>query len=154
MTQPNFVAAYIVDLESQKEPFYLLLRRSEQSYLPGIWQIVTGKIEHNESASLAVVREINEETSLSCTDLYSIDVTMFYEQTKNHIAFSANFCAYANINNVVSLSKIEHDRYQWCTFIEAFELLAFPSQKETLKFIHQFYVLQKPNPVNKVQKLF
>lgn len=148
MTQLNFVAGYIVDPSAPKEPLYLLLRRSQHSYLPGIWQMVTGKLNPEESASLAVHREILEETGLICKEIYNVDVTMFYDQSKNRIAFSANFCAFASYLQPVILSPKEHDQYQWCTLAEAFSLLAFPAQKETLAFINKQYVLQKPHLVN------
>lgn len=148
MPQPNFVAGYIVDPNAKKEPLYLLLRRSQQSYLPGIWQMVTGKLNPEESAGSAVQREIREETGLICKEIYNVDVSMFYDQFKNRIAFSANFCAFANYLQPVILSLKEHDQYQWCTLAEAFNLLAFPAQKETLAFINRQYVLQKPHLAN------
>ncbi len=148
MTYPNFVAGYIVDIAEKSQPLYLLLKRSKNTYLPGIWQMVTGKVLPNEPASQAVYREINEETGLKLKEIYNVDVTMFYDQIKKKIAFSANFCAYANKNNSIILSDNEHDSYQWCSFSEAFSILAFPSQKETLKFIHNHYVLQKANEAN------
>lgn len=150
MTQPNFVAGYLVDpnVQGGREPLYLLLRRSETNSLPGIWQMVTGKLHPDEAAGAAVQREINEETGLVCSQIYNVDITMFYEQPKKRIAFSANFCGFVSSSHPVTLSAEEHDAYQWCTFSEAISLLAFPSQKQTLTFVHQFYVLQKTHAVN------
>lgn len=148
MVLPNFVAGYIVDPSTQEEPLYLFLRCSQKSYLPGIWQIVTGKLSPDETTSTAVQREIFEETGLVCSEIYNVDVTMFYEQSKNRIAFSANFCAFANHSKSVILSENEHDEYRWVTFPDACRLLAFPAQKETLAFIHKHYVLQKAHEAN------
>lgn len=148
MVQPNFIAGYIVDPNRQKEPLYLLLRRSQHSRLPGIWQMVTGKLYPEENASVAVQREILEETGLVCEEIYNVDVTMFYEQSKKRVAFSANFCAFADHLQPVLLAPQEHDKYLWCPFAEAFDMLAFPSQKETLALINKYYVLQKPHLAN------
>jgi 8-oxo-dGTP pyrophosphatase MutT (NUDIX family) len=148
--QPNFIAAYLVDT-SETEPVYLLLRRAKHSYLPGIWQMVTGKVETGENACFTVQREIKEETGLKQTDLYSVDVTMFYDQSKGRIAYSANFCAYVHKEDPVTLAESEHDAYQWCTLSEATSLLAFPAQKETLAFIHRHFVLEKPDCINRVK---
>ncbi len=147
---PNFVAAYLVDCHDVATPFYLLLKRSLRTYLPGIWQIVTGKVENMELAVYTVQREIREETSLSWEALYNVDVTMFYDQTKGSVAYSANFCAYVCKEAEVILSS-EHDAYQWCTFKQAYELLAFPAQKETLSFIHKHFVSQKPHEANLIK---
>lgn len=151
MTQPNFIAVYLVDPKSKPEPLYLLLRRSEKSYLPGIWQMVTGKLEAGEVTSLAALREIREETSLSPLEIYNVDVTLFYEQSKNRVAQSANFCAYVSKESPITLAEKEHDTYRWCTFAEASALLAFPAQKETLSFIDRYYVREQPNPVNLIK---
>jgi len=148
MVNPNFVAGYIVDPNAEKEPLYLLLRRSQHCYLPGIWQMVTGKLNSEEPANLAVQREILEETGLVCKKIYNVDVTMFYDQSKKNIVFSANFCAFGNHLHAITLSPNEHDQYRWCSFSEAINLLAFPSQKETLGFINNYYVLQTPHLAN------
>ncbi len=150
MTQPNFVAGYVAYKKSNETPVYLLLKRAPTSHLPGIWQMVTGKLKPNESASDAVIREIQEETGLTCSKFYNVDVTMFHEQNKNRIAFSANFCGFANAQEPVHLADDEHSEYRWCSYNEAIDLLAFPSQKKTLEFIHENYVISTPDPVNKV----
>ncbi len=148
MVQPNFVAGYIVDPTSQSEPLFLLLRRSPQSYLPGIWQMVTGKLNQDEPASTAIRREILEETGLICKDIYNVDVTMFYDQSKKSISFSANFCTFVNHSQPITIASNEHDQYRWCTLSESLELLAFPSQKETLQFINKWFVLKKIHSAN------
>lgn len=150
--QPTYLAGYLVDDKAGIEPAYLLLQRSKASYLPGIWQMVTGKLKAGETAQDAVYREIYEETGLTVERLYNVDVTMFYEQLKNKIAFSANFCAFVNSENAVILSESEHSAYKWCTFSKALSLLAFPSQKETLSFIHRWFVLEQPGLANMVKK--
>lgn len=148
--KPKFIAAYLVDTSTKEEPLYLLIRRSPKDYLPGIWQTVTGKVEDDENVKDATFREIQEETGIECLELYNVDVTMFYEQHKDSIAFSANFCGYVDSNNPVVLSENEHDKFIWATFEEAKALLAFPSQKESLSFIHSYFVLQKPDSVNRI----
>lgn len=102
--------------------------------------MVTGKLKPEESASLAVHREIREETGLTARSLY-VDVTMFYDQSKNRIAFSANFCAFASYLQPVILSSKEHDQYKWCTLGEALNLLAFPAQKKLWRLLtsNMFY---------------
>jgi len=151
MLKPNFIAGYIVNRGKFQEPLYLLLKRTNTSYLPEIWQMVTGKVAKEESAGEAVLREISEETGLSCSEIYNVDVTIFYDQEKNQIAFSANFCGFVDSMKDVRLSEKEHDEYKWCTFSQALTLLAFPTQKETLRFIHQHFVLSTPNSVNRLK---
>lgn len=151
MLKPDFVACYLVARNS--EPEYLLLKRSREAYLPGIWQVVTGKPEANEPASQTAIREVREETGLTCSKLYNVDVTMFYEQKKQSVAFSANFCGFVERDHPVHISKREHSEFKWCSLEEALNLLAFPAQKQTLEFIHDHYVISVPESVNEVKSL-
>lgn len=150
MIQPNFIAGYIAHKSSNDVPQYLLLKRAATTYLPGIWQIVTGKLIPDESATEALVREIKEETGLVCDRIYNVDATSFYEQHKNRVAFSANFCGLVNAKIPVHICGKEHCEYGWFSYNEAVELLAFPAQKMTLAFIHENYILKTPDPVNEV----
>lgn len=149
MLRPHYIAGFVVD-PTFEEPQYLLLRRASSVHLPGIWQMVTGKLNDNEPVHQAVVREIFEETALHPHRLFNVDVTSFYDQHKSSVAFSANFCAFVSSKKEVIISALEHDTYQWCSYSEAFDLLAFPSQKETLNLIHHYFVLQEPHPYNQI----
>jgi 8-oxo-dGTP diphosphatase len=144
----DFIAGYLVDPFVQDGPLYLLLKRSSAVYLPQIWQMVTGKIDPSESISQALKREVFEETGFSLEKVYNVDVTQFYDQFKDKIAFSANFCCIVDSNKMVQLSIKEHEAYKWCKFEEAYKLLAFPSQKQTLSFIHEHFVKNHPDNVN------
>jgi 8-oxo-dGTP pyrophosphatase MutT (NUDIX family) len=148
MTHPNFIAAYLCDKINFDKPHYLLLKRSQDVYLPGIWQIVTGKLDLEETASEACKREIFEETGFRPSTLYNVDVTMFYDQTKDKISYSANFCGLIDSKTPIVISKKEHDDFGYFSFEKAQELLAFPSQKETLSFIHKHFILQTPHSAN------
>jgi dihydroneopterin triphosphate diphosphatase len=150
--KPKFIAVYLVYSSEKDNPLYLLIRRCKTTSFPKIWQIVTGKVELEENVKNAAFREVKEETGISDVELYNVDVTMFYEQSKDSIAFSSNFCGYVNSSNPVNISEHEHDDFKWCYFEEAYKLLAFPSQKETLSFIHTHFVIQKPDCVSKVEK--
>jgi len=45
---------------NERGPCYLLLKRAENVYMPGIWQGVTGRLEGTENAEEAAWREILE----------------------------------------------------------------------------------------------
>jgi|JI9StandDraft_1071089.scaffolds.fasta_scaffold03900_5 dATP pyrophosphohydrolase len=150
MLQPNFIAAYIVDPTSGPYPLFLLLKRAPEAYLGGIWQIVTGKVDKGHSVLETVKKEILEETGLRVENAYNVNVTLFYEKVKDQVGFSSNFLVFLDYNEKIILSPREHVEYCWCSFEEAFELLAFSTQKETLVHINQFYIDNKPNQASLV----
>ncbi|MGD2169540.1 MAG: NUDIX domain-containing protein [Chlamydiota bacterium] len=145
MIQPNFIAAYIIDPNTNPEPLLLLLKRSPQDYLGGIWQIVTGRVEKGDSTLKTVKKEVFEETGLNVEKAHNVSVTHFYEKIKDEIGFSANFLVFADHNQKITLSPNEHDDYIWCSIKEAKDLIAFASQKETLNHINKYYLSQNPD---------
>jgi 8-oxo-dGTP pyrophosphatase MutT (NUDIX family) len=90
---------------------FLLLKRSEGDNLyPGIWQIITGKIEKKEKAY---------ET--------------FYSPRTDAISLIPLFVCIVDDDNVI-LSD-EHSEYRWLDVKKASCQLYFKSQKENVKFI-------------------
>ncbi len=145
MQQPNFIAAYIIDPHAAPEPLLLLLKRSPRTYFPGIWQIVTGKVDSGHTVLQTVKKEVFEETGLEIQDAYNVNITLFYEKMKDQVGFSANFVVYADHRQDITLSANEHSEYCWCPISSAGDLLAFSTQKETLIHIEEYYIKNKPS---------
>jgi 8-oxo-dGTP pyrophosphatase MutT (NUDIX family) len=57
------VRALIQDHEGR----ILIIKRTNTSYCEGWWNLPGGKIDYNQTAEDAVIREIHEETKLECT---------------------------------------------------------------------------------------
>ena len=62
---------------------FLLLKRAENQVYPGLWQMVTGKIEDNEKAYQTAIREIKEETGLTPLQLWVAPTINFTNQRMN-----------------------------------------------------------------------
>ena len=132
--------------QSARGPRYLLIRRCDK-FLFGTWQMVTGGIEQGETACRAALREIQEETGLTPSVLYSADaVETFYMQSSDKIACVPVFVAFVE-DQTVRLSPEEHDAYEWLTFEEAKNKLVWAEQKRVITHIHNCFVLNKPNPL-------
>lgn len=140
MNKPNFIAAYLIDLYAKPEPLILLLERAPETHLGGIWQIVTGKVEPEESVLKALQREVREETGCIIDQAYNINITVFYERVKDQIGYSANFLALLDHTQTITLAPKEHSNHLWCSFAKARDLLAFSSQKEILLHIEKYYM--------------
>lgn len=150
MLQPNFVAAYIVDPNAIQGPLLLLLKRSPEDYLGGIWQIVTGKVDNGDTVLQTVKKEIFEETGLNAEKAYNLNITLFYEKIGDQVGFSANFLFFTDHRQEIILCPSEHVEYQWCSIDKAGDLIAFSTQKETLFHISEYYLKKKPNEASLV----
>jgi dATP pyrophosphohydrolase len=111
---------------------YLLLKRSanKQPY-PGIWQIVTGKIEEGEKAYNTALREVTEETGLKPVKCYvAPKVNEFYTPHNDNIYLIPVFVVNVEDENII-LSD-EHTNFEWLDFKNAFDRIHWYSQKENL----------------------
>ena len=116
---------------------FLLLKRVEGEKLyPGIWQIVTGKIEKSEKAFETALREVKEEAGLTPSRLFVLPhTTTFYSIRTDSISLVPLFVCLVEDKRVV-LSN-EHSEYKWLNADKASQKLYFKSQKENIKFVEQ-----------------
>ncbi len=147
---PHCISAYVIRL-TPEGAFYLLIRRCGK-YLTHTWQMISGKIEESETAMEAALREIQEETGLTPSLLYSADaVETFYMQSHDKITFVPVFVAFVE-ETTVRLSAKEHDAYEWLPFEEAKDRLVWAEQKRVITHIHHCFVLTQPNPLLLIEK--
>lgn len=124
----------------------LLLKRAKE----GFWCHIAGKIEGDEKAWQAFVREVEEETSIVIDDLYSADyLEQFYEADKNQISIIPVFVAQVASDVEVVLND-EHTQYQWCTLEEAKSLVPFPNQRAVFDHVWKHFVDSQPSPLMKI----
>jgi dATP pyrophosphohydrolase len=146
---PSFVSVFVIN-KTQKEAKYLLLKRSAK-YLKGTWQMVTGKIEENETAYEAAIREVKEETGIINLELFSADtVETIYMKSFDKITLIPVFIAFVEIFEV-SLSISEHDAYEWVSLEEANDRLVWSEQKRVLKHINEIFIKKTPHELLKIK---
>jgi dihydroneopterin triphosphate diphosphatase len=122
-------------------PRYLVLRRSADNDLyPGIWQFVSGRVEENEEAYRAALRELHEETQLHIRRFYVVPhVSSFYDAGRDALNHVAMFAAEVDGDSAPILSR-EHQSHRWCSYADAADLLVWPGQREGLKVVQEFIV--------------
>ncbi len=93
-TRFDMVACYIVRPDDSGQVSELLqLRRAPGEYLAGAWSTVRGKIEGEESAWAAALRELKEETGLLPDEFYQLDtVDIFYLHGDDTLWHCPGFC--------------------------------------------------------------
>jgi len=91
----------------------LCLRRGPRGRSPGSWEAVHGHIDAGETPVAAVLRELEEETGLPLSRLYSLSRTeSFYRHSENEVVLIPVFAAFVGRDAEVRLSA-EHDGYEW-----------------------------------------
>lgn len=119
---------------------FLLLKRSDAEIYPGLWQMVSGKINSGEPAYKTALREIKEETGITTEKLWVVpNVNSFYSIDTDSISFIPVFAAKAPAKSEIKLSE-EHSEFQWASAEEAKKLLAWPGQKRSVEVITEYFI--------------
>lgn len=117
---------------------FLILKRSNYTTVyPGIWQIVTGRLEANETAAKCAIREIREETGIEIKRFFAFPkVSQFYTLHNDYINLVPMFIAETDDENV-QISN-EHTEFQWLNFEDAHNKLFLITQREMLQQVNTF----------------
>lgn len=118
------------------DPKFLVLKRSDDAKVhPGIWQIVTAKIDAGEKAYETARREVKEETGLKPVELYvAPSINHFYNYMDDSINFIPVFIAEVDSDDV-KISD-EHSEFEWLSFEDAVGKVHWLNQKKVMKEAH------------------
>jgi 8-oxo-dGTP pyrophosphatase MutT (NUDIX family) len=113
----------------------LLLRRSADRILPGLWQGVSGRLEDGERVVAGALRELHEETGLApaaIEALYDLDfVNQFHFAPADAILTAAVFAVRLGAETQVTLSH-EHDAMRWLPLAVARAEVVWPGYRDAL----------------------
>ena len=120
------------------DPKFLVLKRSDDAKVhPGIWQIVTAKIDEGEKAYETARREVFEETGLKPVELYvAPSVNHFYNYMDDSINLIPVFIAEVDSEDVKI--SYEHSEFEWLSFADAFGRIHWENQKNILAEVHNY----------------
>jgi 8-oxo-dGTP pyrophosphatase MutT (NUDIX family) len=112
---------------------YLLLKRSSQKIYANTWRMVGGKLEADETAWQACLRELAEETRLPVARLLCVPyVNRFYEWRHDRINDIPVFVAVTERGANPVLDD-EHSDFAWLGLDAALARLPWPGQCEGLR---------------------
>jgi len=118
----------------------LLMKRTNEKF----WCHVAGKIENDESAPQAIIREFAEETGVTVTELFTAEyLEQFYEAKRNCITIIPVFVTYLSAGTRIRLND-EHTDFKWCTLEEACALAPFPNQHAVYNHVWEYFVARSP----------
>ena len=141
--RPDLVDVWLFHIDPDRGLEILLLRRSPQRTLAGLWQGVSGRLEDDESIVDGALRELREETGLVPADLeafYDLDqVNSFHVAALDGVVTAAVFAARLGPETAIGLSH-EHDRSEWVDASEALRRSVWPAYRESVARIRDHLV--------------
>ena len=136
--RPDVVECWIFRIAPGDRLEILLIRRAPGRIFPGLWQCVTGRLEPDENAPLAALREVTEETGFGPADIeaaYDLDQTAdFYDDDADALMSSVLFAVQVRPDAEPVLSH-EHDGARWAEPDDALRLAVWPSYRESIERI-------------------
>lgn len=137
------IQVHVARLDSRSGEYeFLLLKRSDDKIpYPGLWQVVTGRIEENETALQAATRELFEETGLKAEKLWVVPyIASFFNARKDQVNSSPVFGVIVPEDSKVLLSD-EHQAYKWLGYHGCIVQLELPSHKEGSTIFYEYILL-------------
>ena len=135
------IVELVVFKRSDRGPLYLVLHRSASEDLyPGMWQILTGAIEADETPLGAALRELAEETSLTPVRTWVVPlVDTFFDLKTNSVQLCPLFAVEADGSAEPRLSA-EHQGYRWVDKEGVGEFLVWPGHHNAVNTVHHYIV--------------
>jgi len=119
-----------------KTPEFLILKRSNTVIYSGQWRMIGGKLQTNETASDAALRELSEETGLVPKLFWCVpSINSFFDFKQNKIQHIPVFSAEIEPESEIKLNH-EHIEYQWITIDAVDTFLKWPEQIRLTSLIH------------------
>ncbi|MER6178415.1 NUDIX domain-containing protein [Streptosporangium sp. NPDC001681] len=105
------VQQFVVGAVVQHDGKVLLLRRPEDDFMGGIFELPSGKAEAGEALDSALIREVKEETGLDVAAIR--DYLGSFDYTSGSGKKSRQFNFAVDVTDVEPVKLQEHDAYIW-----------------------------------------
>jgi 8-oxo-dGTP diphosphatase len=93
------------------ETYLMLLRRPDDDFMGGIYELPSGKVDPGEALDQALIREVNEETGLHVRSITTYLGSFDYTSGSGKKTRQFNFAVQVAAADEIVLQ--EHDEYRW-----------------------------------------
>jgi 8-oxo-dGTP diphosphatase len=133
----RFVVAGVISKDGGNK--VLCLKRAGHDFMPGLYELPSGKVELKEDLVGALIREVKEETNLKANNISDyISYFDYYSQSKR-LTRQINFVVQCESVSGIQLSEKEHEGYTW---VSANEINNYNISVETKNVIRAFFLRQ------------
>lgn len=137
------VAVAVLSAVGERDAEVLLVQRGQGSY-KGEWTLITGRIEANERAWQAALREVQEEAGLALAGLYSAGFCdQFYSPSLETVEVVPVFVGVAMAGARVVLND-ENSDFRWSDLSAAAKLMPFHGHRVALDIVAREFVHKPP----------
>lgn len=114
----------------------LVLQRGADTRCAGSWELVHGRIEHEERVEDAAVREVREETGFAVVRLYCVTMSAFYLPGRG-VKTTVVFAAVVGDGGAPIAPHLgaEHVSARWLSLPAAMRAVTWPREREALQHI-------------------
>lgn len=140
MSEGKFMVAVGAVIENQISGKILLLQRTHRSdFLPGVWEVPSGRMKQFEELEEALGRELFEETGIQGFEIVKpLTVSHFYRGEKTAEQEIVLIVYWVRTETEAVTISAEHDDYQWASPENARAVVGHPEiARDIATFIHE-----------------
>ena len=130
ITQRVIVAGIII----RNKKALIIKRSSDEEIYPNYWELPSGKVRYGEDPNMAVMREVEEETSIKVRPIKPLNINHFsFEEPENRHNIQINYL----VEDEDSESKVKlseaHEEFAWISIEEMDDYNLFEDNKISIK---------------------
>ncbi len=130
----NKINRYVVGAVIEKDSHILLLKRPEDDFMGGIYELPSGKVEDNETLETALYREVEEETGLKVRKIKRYLGHFDYESKSGKKTRQFNFAV--TVEEPIEIRLQEYDDYAW---LDKDQIQNCPTTDSVKKILYLFW---------------
>jgi 8-oxo-dGTP diphosphatase len=115
IAKKNFIEKTVVGgvLLDRKGQSILLIKRHPSEFMPNILELPSGGVKKGETLTVALAREIQEETSLKMKEVLWFLNYFDYHSKSGKLTRQFNFIVHTENLEPIILNPEEHSSYEW-----------------------------------------